>query len=788
MITSTYPTWSTPSNLGTVSGGSTASFTIQAANVTSIIVLDNSIPNSTITITPTTVVVQLHGPTPANDTTYSISLRGINGSKITDQNFTLTILASNIQWTQPTLLQDWPIGTVYSIPLSPSYFGPLTFSLVSGELPKGVYLDSDSAVLYGIAGANLIARNSDKATWTVTGLVDLTVGRLYAFTIRASSKSDQSIYIERTFNLTAVLPMDLSADDTTLLADSTLIDASMSSYLPVVLLSEPTTLGSDLGTWQHDNQFVYQVRAWNPTGEELYFEILSSDAPFLSIEPHSGYLTGLLPYIHLQKQTYSLAILINKVQAGVVTPIGQIEVFTLTVTSNAGVDYVFTDTGLITMAQGEVSTLSINAVWTQNPSVTLFYDVVSGTLPPGLTLTPTGLLVGRVHWSATLGTYNVMVRTYDPTQRIDDLSQMNIATHQFHFSIIPNVVGTTTITKAYDIYYRAYLKFDQQLYWENLLTDRSIFRNEQIYRIDDSNFGRSMKCEFLAFPGIAQNDVQQFVNAMINNWTNKRFRFGSLHTVKMRDKFGAYVADVIYVDIVDPLINSAGNGPPLLVNTRSTQVPTIYPPTLPNQLDRLKMGVGQATDSLLPDWMKTSQGTGRPTGWIPAAVLAYVTPGKGSEIIEEIDASGYDLTRLDFHIDRLLLKDSDVSTSPTVVVGGTPVVTGSGPYSVTYPIPTQSIAPDINTEYTVSGNSNSAYNGTFTATASTVSSLTLTYTSAPGTYDTLSYTTITRVRASTVFDTETTTFDFESTTFEQDVTRDKYIYFNSDGAIYDIIN
>jgi hypothetical protein len=256
----------------------------------------------------------------------------------------------------------------------------------------------------------------------------------------------------------------------------------------------------------------------------------------------------------------------------------------------------------------------------------------------------------------------------------------------------------------------------------------------------------------------------------------------------MRDKYGTYVADVVYVDIIDPLLNAMENGPPLQITTRSAQVPTVYPPTLPNQLSRLKSVVGQATDSLLPNWMKTSQASGRPTGWIPAAVLAYVSPGKGAEIVEEIESNGYDLSKLDFHIDRLLLKDSDVSVSPNLVIGGTPVVTGSGPYYITYPIPTQSITPDINTEYTVSGNSNSYYNGTYTASASTTSSITLVYSADPGTYDTLSYTIITKVRASTVFDSDATTFDSDSTTFEQDVTRDKYIYFSTDGAIYDISN
>jgi len=62
--------------------------------------------------------------------------------------------------------------------------------------------------------------------------------------------------------------------------------------------------------------------------------------------------------------------------------------------------------------------------------------------------------------------------------------------------------------------------------------------------------------------------------------------------------------------------------------------------------------------------------------------------------------------------------------------------TGVGTYSVTFAIPSQSVAPSTGISYLVAGNSNSAYNGTYTASASTTTSITLSYTSDPGTYGT----------------------------------------------------
>jgi hypothetical protein len=60
--------------------------------------------------------------------------------------------------------------------------------------------------------------------------------------------------------------------------------------------------------------------------------------------------------------------------------------------------------------------------------------------------------------------------------------------------------------------------------------------------------------------------------------------------------------------------------------------------------------------------------------------------------------------------------------------------TGSGPYQVTYAIPTQGSAPSTSVVYTVAGDPNSNYNGSFIASSSTTTSITLQYPTDPGTY------------------------------------------------------
>lgn len=65
-----------------------------------------------------------------------------------------------------------------------------------------------------------------------------------------------------------------------------------------------------------------------------------------------------------------------------------------------------------------------------------------------------------------------------------------------------------------------------------------------------------------------------------------------------------------------------------------------------------------------------------------------------------------------------------------------PVQLDSGTWTVTFTIPSQTSAPPTGISYVIAGNSNSNYNGSFTAISSTTTSITLSFDSSPGTYGT----------------------------------------------------
>lgn len=730
-----YPTWSTNEDLGsTASGNAAVVYTLTAVGSTSLTVLSNTIPSSSVVLTSTTAVITFDAPYVVADADYSIIIRATNTSGVTDRTFSLTVLAApGITWTQNEVLPSWVIGSRREISLTADWSDPIEYVLLAGKLPTGVYLDN-SGVLYGIAGSNLVANSLVSDRWVVSS-TPTAVPDTYEFTVRARSVADTTIYVDKTFTLNTIETDGYDASSTLITVDTTELSVDLDSDLSIVLLTSPA-----LGTYRHNNQFLKQIRAWNPTGEDLEYQLMgeqngyddagydqdtpidlsydgyqATTAPYLQVELRNGYVTGQIPNINYQQEYNSFSVEISKVLSTVTTQDKLRPEFTFTVIGNEGIDYQFVDsngnaildtaTYRYSLRKGTVSDLSINCYQVQNPNTPLFFELHNGQLPPGLTLTPRGYLSGQVSWLADESIYSFQVKVYNPSQDASELSPLTVQIQTFEIEVLPFMSGATEVTQAFNIFYRAYMKNSDRTVWRNLITDQRIFNNSIVYRAEDREFGRQLECEFLAFVGIAEYEAEQFANAVSQNWDLKRFRLGNLHVAAVKDSNRGHICDAVYVDIIDPQLNSVMKGPPQIVAIPATDdlfasVEEIYPATLQNQLERLQDEPGQATDSLLPRWMSSPQADGRPLGWVSAAVLCYVAPGGGAQVLRKIRTSTHKLSQIDFHVDRMVLKGA-------------------------------------------------LTNGT-------------------------------------VFDDGETVFSY--TSFDIATTEDKYIYFNTDGAIYDINN
>lgn len=726
----TVPSWVTGYNLGSKPSGSVDLITITASNDTQkIILLDNSIPCGFSSLA-NTATLSLTGTAVTNNTNYQISLRAINQYGITDQNFTLTLTTvNNDPWAGVSgSLYNWELGRQNELQISAVWINPLEYVISQGSLPMGVYLDPQG-ILYGIPGSDLVAVSLDATTWQIRSPANLNTTGSYTFTVRARDTLNKGFYFDKIFTLSTVKP-------TTTLPIVLLMTANSNESLTRQLLASGSdTVSSNqintdssffpnfvvpysasLGNYRHNNVFIKQIKTWDPLGTLIEYGLVDTapgDPPpsFLKIDRFNGYLSGQLPDINFVNQTYNVTVQMTRMIAAV--PVVQLITFTLTVEGISGnkVEFLDPENNVLAssqiysyaLVQGEDSTLAVQAQWSSNPNQLLYFDLAGGSLPPGISLSARGLLVGRISWQARLGEYSFTVGAYDPTLRTPDLAPLNLQRQNFSIVVNPKIFDRTRVSRSYDAYYRAFLPNDQRRVWKNLVSDSILFGENIIFRPEDTNYGRHMDCEFLAFPALKEYDMEKFVTTVSQNWTAKRFRFGAFQTAKVLDQLGAYIADVVYVSIKDNLTNAKGLSPGQQLTNPITG-DQLHPSTLINQLDRMIADPGVVSDSMLPQWMTSVQDDGRPVGFIPAAVLCYLTPGNGVKTVKKIKTLGISLNTLDFHVDRILIKQVPTNSAPTS------------------------------------------------------------------------------------FDTASTMIDGDQTTFDIDNLGDKYIYFNTDGAIYDIIN
>jgi len=335
------------------------------------------------------------------------------------------------------------------------------------------------------------------------------------------------------------------------------------------------------------------------------------------------------------------------------------------------------------------------------------YEWVSGTLPPGLTFLPTGILEGKVKQfaddagpgltrfyertdslapaedSSTLSreyttTFDGSETTFDKkfTFTIRARDSVNFATLNKTFFL--TVVADTTKTFA-NIYVKAFQSKSKRLAWYNFITDATIFKPSDIYRYGDPNFGIQTALQVLIYAGIESVQAVNYVQSMSRNHYRKRLQFGDLGVAKAKDPTTQEtIYEIIYVNIVDEYEkNGASISQTVeLSNTIKSKVlvsydaikidsdvplvsdsdhQRIFPNSIKNMRKRIA-GVGTNDREFLPLWMRSIQDTASyETGYVKALPLCYCNPGSSAAVLSRIKASNFDFKTIDFLADRYII-------------------------------------------------------------------------------------------------------------------------------------
>jgi len=210
-----------------------------------------------------------------------------------------------------------------------------------------------------------------------------------------------------------------------------------------------------------------------------------------------------------------------------------------------------------------ISTLNVRATTTV-PNANLIYTRSSGILPPGLSLSLTGELIGKVNSFGTntqpgLTVFDSQQMQLDGnTTKLDRTYTFKIkAQDQFGFSAIER---TFTISlsdpdnKQYsNVFLQPMLSQTQRKSFIDFVNNAEVFLPEYLYRPNDPNFGIQTRIKILTYAGIEAKAVEYFVSAAAKNHKRRNLNIGKVKTaVAMTPGTRDVVYEVVYLEVIDP--------------------------------------------------------------------------------------------------------------------------------------------------------------------------------------------------------------------------------------------
>ena len=301
-------------------------------------------------------------------------------NNVRDRTFTITLINSSRPkiTTLPGQLLNVVDSTYVNYPIqyvNNSSSKNITFSVLSGYLPDGLYLDP-FGIIKGYPKKPVLGDNSPSSV-------------LYTFTILLSS--------------------DVGNDSASfsIIVRNHLLSNTPNTRIPVIINRKPLIEPIDSNDPYHDyyllnNRTIPAIK----TNEYFSFKIIGIDFDNNNIEyqfgglppglvgnNNTGWITGFPTETRRTISTYDIQVTVAKKNSKRNTIVSPPEIFRLTVKNDVLDDIVWnTESDLGTILNGSISMLTLSASATEP----LVYDVISGDLPKNLILLETGEIAGRV--------------------------------------------------------------------------------------------------------------------------------------------------------------------------------------------------------------------------------------------------------------------------------------------------------------------------------------------------------------------------------------------------------
>jgi hypothetical protein len=713
------PTWVTGSgNLGTIPEGKFYKATLEAydpdfpydSSKVKYVKISGKLPqgiqiNSSGTLegTPVASITGVPSAVSENVTSkFSIRVfteREVNGSiiqdRLTDRTFNITVIGQDAPEfvTQSGELGKYFDGQLVNKQIEFTDTDPgdtAVVSIVSGELPPGITINT-SGLIFGYIepaiAATVLTAGWENVGWDSQPLQfnTGTISKSYQFTLRITDGTDYNL---RTFSIYVGIT---TADATSYTADSEIITTDIVTQAPFI-----SPYSADLGTFLHDNFFIYQFKGVDYNGDILnYAEGISDtiDTTFktadstvirtdyttslplgLELDVNTGTLHGTLSNIGLTEKSYNFSIIAYRKENPLVSNtfnysmkvIGDV---------NAGVKWNTNDNlGIIN--NGDISTFSINA--SADSGTALQYRLKQGgiynKLPQGLELLDSGNIAGRVNYQVfglidynitsdnsvtidtnliTADTNGVRSITFDNnTTSFDSKFSFTIEAYSNGGQISTFNTFTIEVNKKYNLPSHI-LRIDatppqsSRNLLDTLLQNQDTIKEELLYRADDPYFGIATKVSYAHAYGLSPEILDTYIESLSLNHYDKRLILGEIKTAQALDNKGDILYEVVYSTIIDDI-----HGVPKKIDST---IDIVYPNSLDNMRTRVIDKVGQVSTEL-PTWMLSKQANGQVLGFTAAWVIAYALPGQSDLIAYSINKEfGKQLNKINFIADRYTL-------------------------------------------------------------------------------------------------------------------------------------
>jgi hypothetical protein len=231
-----------------------------------------------------------------------------------------------------------------------------------------------------------------------------------------------------------------------------------------------------------------------------------------------------------------------------------------------------TPENLGTINANYISNLRIEAETTV-PDTRMVYVLKSGRLPPGMTLSYDGEILGFANQFPTANTLGLTTfdnRTtpwdgfFPGDTTFDREYRFTVeARDRFNFNKIERTfvlrVEDLDDTQYTDIYMRPLLKDSQRTYYRNFISNPDVFEPEKIYRLQDPVFGVQKNLDMLVYAGIESRKIENFVAAAAKNHKRKRYVMGNIKSAVARQPGTTDdIYEVVYIEVIDPAQATVG--------------------------------------------------------------------------------------------------------------------------------------------------------------------------------------------------------------------------------------